>query len=192
VLETIGLDASRFQDGARADNTGGPLVPLQKDLGAFGKSIRRVQSALADSKRFARALESLPLRRPMPKANGLSSGFGPRQDPFLRTPAMHTGLDFKGETGEPVKVTAPGRVVSAGLMGGYGKMVEVDHGYGITTRYAHLSALDVEQGDMVDAGQIIGRLGSTGRSTGPHLHYETRIDGEPTNPLRFLRASAML
>jgi murein DD-endopeptidase MepM/ murein hydrolase activator NlpD len=189
LLEGIGLDADRFSAQGKRQ-VGGPLVPIPKDLGSFGKSVRRIQNAIAESRQFALAMESLPLRRPMPQRNELSSGFGPRKDPFLNTPAMHTGLDFRGETGEPVRVTAGGRVIGAGTVGGYGKMVEVDHGFGLTTRYAHLSAIAVAEGDEVARGAIIGKLGSTGRSTGPHLHYETRVDGNPVNPLRFLKAGA--
>jgi hypothetical protein len=113
-------------------------------------------------------------------------------DPFLRTPAMHTGLDFRGSTGDPVRATANGRVESAGVNGGYGKMIEIDHGNGFSTRYAHLSAIEVKVGQSVRIGQIIGRVGSTGRSTGPHLHYETRIDGEAVDPQKFLRAGLRL
>jgi murein DD-endopeptidase MepM/ murein hydrolase activator NlpD len=122
----------------------------------------------------------------------LSSGFGVRIDPFVHGPAMHTGLDFRGDIGDPVRVTASGRVTSAGWSGGYGKMVEVDHGNGLVTRYGHLSAIEAQVGQTVKPGQIVGRLGSTGRSTGPHLHYETRVSGEAVDPLRFLRAGSRL
>jgi murein DD-endopeptidase MepM/ murein hydrolase activator NlpD len=105
---------------------------------------------------------------------------------------MHTGLDFRGDTGEPIHATAAGTVVSAGWSGGYGKMVEIDHGNGLSTRYGHLSEIDVNVGDDIRIGQVIARMGSTGRSTGPHLHYETRIDGDPVDPERFLRAGAKL
>jgi murein DD-endopeptidase MepM/ murein hydrolase activator NlpD len=105
---------------------------------------------------------------------------------------MHTGIDFRGEMGEPARVTANGTVVSAGWSGGYGRMVEVDHGNGLSTRYGHLSAIDVQVGQIVKIGQSIGRIGSTGRSTGPHLHYETRIDGEAVDPQKFLRAGVRL
>ena len=115
----------------------------------------------------------------------MSSGFGMRMDPFLRSPAMHTGLDMRGDTGDPVRVTANGTVTIAGDNGGYGKMVEVDHGNGFATRYAHLSAIDVKVGQAVKIGQIIGKIGSTGRSTGPHLHYETRVDGEAVDPQKY-------
>jgi murein DD-endopeptidase MepM/ murein hydrolase activator NlpD len=109
-----------------------------------------------------------------------------RIDPFLGRPAMHTGIDFRGDIGEAIRVTAAGTVVSAGWSGGYGRMVEVDHGNGLSTRYGHLSEIDVKVGDRLKPGQSVGRLGSTGRSTGPHLHYETRIEGEAVDPSRFL------
>jgi murein DD-endopeptidase MepM/ murein hydrolase activator NlpD len=121
-----------------------------------------------------------------------TSGFGVRSDPFLRDPAMHTGLDFRADIGEPARATAAGTVTIAGRNGGYGNMVEVDHGNGFATRYAHLSAIDVEVGQTVRIGQIVGKTGSTGRSTGPHLHYETRVDGEAVDPQKFLRAGVRL
>jgi murein DD-endopeptidase MepM/ murein hydrolase activator NlpD len=105
---------------------------------------------------------------------------------------MHTGLDFRGESGEPVRVTANGTVTTAGWQGGYGRMVEVDHGNGFATRYGHLLAIDVQVGQALKIGQIVGRLGNTGRSTGPHLHYETRIGGEAVDPQKFLRAGLRL
>ena len=101
---------------------------------------------------------------------------------------MHTGLDFRAAKGDPVRVTANGKVVSAGWAGGYGRMVEVDHGNGLSTRYGHLSEIGVKVGQVVKIGDVIGEVGSTGRSTGPHLHYETRIDGVAVDPQKFLRA----
>src|SRR6201987_5767914 len=105
---------------------------------------------------------------------------------------MHTGMVFRGNIGDPVHTTAAGKVVKAGWEGGYGQMVEVDHGEGLSPRYGHLSEIDVRVGQTVHIGQVIGRLGSTGRSTGPHLHYETRINGEAVNPQKFLRARVRL
>src|SRR5262249_3071049 len=107
-------------------------------------------------------------------------------------PAMHTGMDMKGDTGDPVRATANGTVTIAGWQGGYGKMIEIDHGNGFATRYGHLSSFDVPVGAKVRTGQVIGRVGSTRRSTGSHLHYETRIGGEAVDPQRFLRAGAKL
>jgi murein DD-endopeptidase MepM/ murein hydrolase activator NlpD len=105
---------------------------------------------------------------------------------------MHTGLDFRAQTGDPVRATANGKVVSSGWSGSYGRMVEIDHGNGLSTRYGHLSEINVKVGDYVKIGQVIGEVGSTGRSTGPHLHYETRIDGEAVDPQKFLRAGVRL
>ena len=122
----------------------------------------------------------------------MSSPFGMRMDPFLKGPAIHTGIDLRGDTGEPVRATANGRVTVASWQGGYGNMVEIDHGNGLSTRYGHLSQIDVKVGHHVRIGQTIGKIGSTGRSTGPHLHYETRINDEAVDPQRFLRAGLRL
>jgi murein DD-endopeptidase MepM/ murein hydrolase activator NlpD len=132
------------------------------------------------------------VRRPVDGALDLQSGFGVRTDPFLGSPAMHTGLDLHGETGNPVRATADGTVVAAGWSGGYGRVVDIDHHNGLLTRYGHLSAIDVRVGQSVKSGQIVGKVGSTGRSTGPHLHYETRLKGEAVDPQRFLRAGEKL
>ena len=105
---------------------------------------------------------------------------------------MHTGIDFRAEPGAPVPATGAGRVVTAEYAGGYGNMVEIDHGSGVATRYAQLSSMAVSVGQTVATGAIIGRAGSTGRSTGARLHYETRIDGEAVDPQRFLRAGSRL
>ena len=115
-----------------------------------------------------------------------------RINPFLGRPAFHTGIDFREQSGAPVFATAPGKVSAAGANGGYGLMVEIDHGNGLTTRYAHLSAILVAEDQTVSGRQLIGRVGSTGRSTGPHLHYEVRIDDDPVDPARFVRAGERL
>ena len=105
---------------------------------------------------------------------------------------MHTGLDLRGDTGEPVRATATGKRHHRRLEGGYGNMVEIDHGNGISTRYGHLTTIDVKVGQQVASARSIGKIGSTGRSTGPHLHYETRIDDEAVDPQQFLRAGLRL
>jgi len=122
----------------------------------------------------------------------VTSPFGYRADPFLGRLALHTGVDLLQAYGAEIRATAAGRVIHAGPMGGYGTMVEIDHGNGLTTRYAHMSELMVEEGETVAEGTALGRIGTTGRSTGPHLHYEVRVDGEPVDPERFLRAGAQL
>jgi len=134
----------------------------------------------------------VPVRKPVTGEVDMSSPFGMRLDPFLGRPAIHTGIDLRGEIGEPVHATAAGRVTIAGREGGYGNMVEISHGNGLATRYGHLSQIDVKLGQTVRIGEIIGKIGSTGRSTGPHLHYETRINGEAVDPQKFLRAGVRL
>jgi murein DD-endopeptidase MepM/ murein hydrolase activator NlpD len=196
-----GLDASRFAatmlqpkgSAAKTDAQGGPLVPLPgKPVGAFEQRFAQAQFAVAQAERMRRIVAGLPLNRPMSGEFEQTSGFGPRSDPFTRGMAMHTGIDFRAPTGSPVRATASGKVVEASWVGGYGNMVEIDHGNGLTSRYAHLSSIAVGIGDAVAKGATIGRVGSTGRSTGPHLHYETRIDGEAADPMRFIRAGLKL
>ncbi len=189
LVARLGLDPTRFEH-ERPAGIGGPLVPLNGD--AFALSLSEVQRSLAEEAHLRRITAALPVRRPLAGEISLSSNFGARLDPFTRGYAMHTGMDMRAETGEPARATAAGRVTVAEYNGGYGNMVEVDHGHGLVTRYAHLSAFDVTPGQSVEAGTVVGRVGSTGRSTGSHLHYETRIDGEPVDPVRFLRAADAL
>ncbi len=152
----------------------------------------RVSLARSDADQLADVLRGVPVRKPVTGELDETSPFGVRMDPFLHEPAMHTGIDLRGEIGEPVHATAAGTITIAGWDAGYGKMVEIDHGNGLSTRYAHLSEIDVSVGDNVRIGQVIGLLGTTGRSTGPHLHYETRVDGTPVNPQKFLDAGDKL
>ncbi len=122
----------------------------------------------------------------MPTFGTFTSGFGYRRDPFTGRIKMHEGLDIAGPIGTPVYATADGIVVKAEWHHGYGKLVEIDHGYGFHTRYGHLHQIYVHVGQRVKRGQKIGSLGNTGRSTGPHLHYEVRINGTPQNPIKFI------
>ena len=172
---------------------GGPFVPVKLPAGeSFERSMMRVNLARADSDRLSATLVAVPVRKPVTGEIDLTSPFGVRVDPFVHEAAMHTGLDFRGDMGEPIHATAAGTVTVAGWTGGYGKMVEIDHGNGLATRFGHLSEIDVNVGEKIRIGQVVGKLGSTGRSTGPHLHYETRINGEPVNPQRFLDAGDKL
>ncbi len=185
-----GLDPDRLDLGPVKDGTGGPLVPLPsgRSVGPFEAAVEAAQKTLSQLDLLRRAGAALPFARPTAGEAELTSGYGVRVDPFTRGPAMHTGLDFRADHGAAVRASGAGTVVSAEYVGGYGKMVEIEHANGVTSRYAHLSSLAVAPGQSVRAGTIIGRVGSTGRSTGPHLHYETRIDGAPVDPQRFLRA----
>ncbi len=194
VFADLGLPLPKTVDrtGAPFLASGGPLVPLASlpsDTASFENGAYRIQAAAHMTEQLKNTLARVPLGRPVDGEMDLTSGFGARIDPFLKTWAMHTGLDFKAETGDPVHATAAGTITTAEYTGGYGKMVEIDHGNGLATRYGHLSKIDVFEGQTVKAGQTIGRAGSTGRSTGPHVHYETRINGDAVDPLRFLRAA---
>jgi murein DD-endopeptidase MepM/ murein hydrolase activator NlpD len=173
---------------------GGPLVPVNLDpsAGPFEATLSSLQPRIATVFRLRGLVEQLPIRRPLAGELELSSNYGYRADPFTRGAALHTGMDLRAEHGSPVRAAGPGKVVTAEYSGGYGNMVEIEHAGGISTRYAHMAAILVSEGQMVSAGTLVGRVGSTGRSTGPHLHYETRIDGDPADPNRFLRAGDKL
>ena len=186
LLDEIGVSPGK---GAEA-GTGGPFVPVKLSANAdpFERQAHRIQLARAQLDRLSRTLVALPIRRPVSGEIDMSSTFGVRIDPFLGRPAFHTGIDFRGDIGEAVRATGSGTVIAAGWSGGYGRMVDIDHGNGLTTRYGHLADIVVQVGQSVKIGQVVGRMGSTGRSTGPHLHYETRVDGDAVDPQRFLRA----
>jgi len=194
VFSDLGLDMAQLEAATPRAPMGGPFVPvkLAPNAGAFERQLYRINITRAQVERLNRTLALVPYRKPVVGEVEFTSGFGVRSDPFLGRPAMHTGLDFRAAMGDPVRATANGKVASAGWSGGYGRMVEIDHGNGLSTRYGHLSEIDVKVGDLIKIGQVIGEVGSTGRSTGPHLHYETRIDGEAVDPQKFLRAGVRL
>jgi murein DD-endopeptidase MepM/ murein hydrolase activator NlpD len=194
VIGDLGLDMGQLESAVPRVAMGGPFVPvkLSPDSSPFDRQLYRINVTRSQMDRLNRSLALVPYRKPVIGEVEFTSGFGVRSDPFLGRPAMHTGLDFRAAMGDPVRATANGKVVSAGWSGGYGRMIEVDHGNGLSTRYGHLSEIGVKIGDVVKIGQVIGEVGSTGRSTGPHLHYETRIDGEAVDPQKFLRAGVRL
>jgi murein DD-endopeptidase MepM/ murein hydrolase activator NlpD len=168
---------------AAAGGVGGPFIPDVSDPLA---SLTRAEASLARLEAMRKRIDTLPLRHPLAGELTVTSTFGSRIDPFLGVGAIHTGIDFRAETGTPVIATAPGEVDEAGRQGGYGNMVEIDHGGGIATRYGHLSIISVQPGMKIAAGDVIGYAGSTGRSTGPHLHYETRVNGTAVDPADWL------
>jgi murein DD-endopeptidase MepM/ murein hydrolase activator NlpD len=194
VFTDLGLDMAQLEAATPRSGMGGPYVPvkLPADAGPFERQLYRINITRAQVERLNRTLTLVPYRKPVIGEVEFTSGFGVRSDPFLGRPAMHTGLDFRASTGDPVRATANGKVVSSGWTGGYGRMVEIDHGNGLATRYGHMSEINVRVGDQIRIGQVIGAVGSTGRSTGPHLHYETRIEGEAVDPQKFLRAGVRL
>lgn len=179
------MPQSRPRPVADGGGMGGPFVPLPDAAG-------RADAALTRLGQLTRAASVLPLARPLPGNPAVTSGFGSRPDPFLGVMALHTGIDFRAETGDGVRVTGTGVVVGSGRQGGYGLCVDVDHGSGVVTRYGHLSGIAVTNGQRVKPGDIIGWAGSTGRSTAPHLHYETRVAGEPVDPTAWLEAGREL
>jgi murein DD-endopeptidase MepM/ murein hydrolase activator NlpD len=192
VLADLGVDSVKSRDGGPV---GGPFVPIkppQAGASSFERQLYRVNVARAQIDRYTHTLVAVPVRKPIIGEVDMSSPFGMRMDPFLGRPAVHTGIDLRGDTGEPVRATATGRVTIAGREGGYGNMVEINHGNGLASRYGHLSQIGVKVGQFVRIGETIGRIGSTGRSTGPHLHYETRVNGEAVDPQKFLRAGLRL
>ena len=180
----------------RGGALGGPLIEAKdpRALAAvldvdeeFAERIQRAAANVSEARALRDAAEQLPLARPTANG-GKSSGFGVRFDPFTHRPAFHSGLDFAGGFLTPVLSTAPGVVSFTGVRSGYGNTVEIDHGRGFKTRYAHLQAIAVRPGQRVAVGQRVGAMGSTGRSTGVHLHYEIWVNGRAQNPDRFVRA----
>ncbi|MBB6426687.1 M23 family metallopeptidase [Sphingopyxis sp. JAI128] len=191
AVAALGLNPDALVRSAAAGR-GGPFIPYRGRMGkakALGPSFAALDGALFRMEVLERTLVAVPSGNP---ANVLmmSSGFGYRRDPFTGAGAMHAGLDFRGPIGTPILAAAPGRVSFVGVKSGYGNVVEVDHGQGILTRYAHLSGFTTKVGTQVTAGQQIAKMGSTGRSTGSHLHFEVRLNGEAVNPRRFLEAKA--
>jgi murein DD-endopeptidase MepM/ murein hydrolase activator NlpD len=174
------------QDGAARTDVGGPLIPMDT-ANVFDARLRELDEALQALSHVKQEARRLPIANPAP-GHAVTSTFGVRRDPLIGSAAFHSGMDFRAPVGMDAKATAPGTVVKAGWNGGYGRMVEIDHGQGFSTRYAHLSRIVVSVGQKVETGDIVGRTGNTGRSTGPHLHYEVRHNGTALNPLRFLKA----
>ncbi|MDR7040125.1 murein DD-endopeptidase MepM/ murein hydrolase activator NlpD [Methylobacterium sp. BE186] len=159
----------------------------------FEDGVRNLEAAFDESRRWRSAADAVPLRRPIAAAErNLTSNFGLRKDPFTGAATMHAGMDFRAPVGTEVRAAAAGRVITAGVTGGYGNLIEIDHGNGVVTRYGHLSAYVASVGQVVQAESVVGLVGSTGRSTGPHLHYETRVHSAAVDPLRFLKAGAEL
>jgi murein DD-endopeptidase MepM/ murein hydrolase activator NlpD len=163
---------------------GGPALPIDQ-LAAIEKKTSRIEKDLRTYEAVLRTRAMMPSIWPV--EGNPTDGFGGRRNPFGGySSEFHTGQDIATPWGTPVTATAKGTVVFSGWQAGYGQLVEIDHGCGLTTRYGHLSRIDVAAGQNVNQGVVIGHVGSTGRSTGPHLHYEVRIDDEPVDPMSYL------
>ena len=192
VLAGLGIKIGTASTG---DATGGPFIPVkpkQPAVNAFEDQLYRINTGRVQMDLYRRMLDEVPLRKPVSGETDMTSPFGVRKHPILNRLSMHTGIDLRGGLGEPVRATATGRVTIAGRQGGYGNMVEINHGRGLATRFGHLSGISVKVGQVVRIGEVVGTIGSTGLSTGPHLHYETRINGEAVDPQKFLHAGLSL
>ena len=192
ALRKLNLDPRAMASAARdeVENAmGGPLQMLATSAdGSIDPRFERLGLSLARMSALELALDGVPQVAPAADQR-ITSVFGYRRDPFTRRSAMHSGIDFKGATGSPIFAAATGEVTFAGRKSGYGNVVEITHPNGIMTRYAHLSRIDVRLGQPIEAGATLGGLGSTGRSTGPHLHFEVRINGRAVNPRPFLETA---
>ena len=171
-----------------AEGVGGPLEPV----GGSDATFKQLFTSWKKLDNISQGAIAVPSDKPVRTA-AFTSGFGVRSDPFRGAAAMHAGIDLAGPSGTPIHATADGIVSTAGYnSGGYGNLVKIDHGRGIETRYGHMSKMTVRAGERVTRGQLIGRMGSTGRSTGSHLHYEVRIDGRAVNPIPFMKSTDYL
>ncbi len=196
VMRRTGINPDSFARKISArEGIGGPEIPLDQvrlegiSDPHFTRAYLGAAAVLEQLNGLSTALSHVPLSLPVSAASfDKSSGFGARVDPFTGRYAFHPGIDFAGPWGSRVQATAPGKVVFAGYRGGYGNMVEIDHGLGLHTRYGHLSSIHVRAGAAVAKGMAVGRVGNTGRSTGPHVHYEIWYDNVVKNPNNFIEA----
>jgi len=178
---------------ADTDGIGGPYIPAVtgEDGEPFDQEIKSLNRELEALEKVRGAIRAFPIANPAP-GHRITSGFGNRRDPIIGKSAFHAGIDLSLKTGTPVYAAGSGTVIRAGRNGGYGNLVEIRHSNGLTTRYAHLSRIYVKKGQKIVAGTKIAASGSTGRSTGPHLHYEVRHDKKAVNPMTYLKAGKRL
>lgn len=176
---------------------GGPSVSLadlnaenfaSPEEAAFARRVMQVAARLEEARYYEQIVEQLPLAEPVGVPARLTSNYGLRVDPFSKRPAWHNGIDMAAYYKAPIAAAGPGTVTFAGRRSGYGRLVEIDHGFGFKSRYGHMHSLNVKKGDTVAIGDTIGLMGSSGRSTGPHLHYEVWFHDKPYDPLDFLKA----
>jgi murein DD-endopeptidase MepM/ murein hydrolase activator NlpD len=186
-IRRMGLQPDRI----KAEGVGGPYEPVETTHAA-DPNFKALFMSWKKLEQLEQGTIAIPSAEPVHGTN-FTSGFGVRSDPFKGRAAMHPGIDLAGPMGTPIYATADGMVDRAEWnSGGYGNLVEIDHGHGIQTRYGHLSRSIVHAGEHVKRGQLIAYMGSTGRSTGSHLHYEVRLDGKAVNPIPFLQSGQYL
>jgi murein DD-endopeptidase MepM/ murein hydrolase activator NlpD len=194
IFARLGIDHRRVvaDSSYQASAAGGPFIAVSSaggDKDELTALMEKMLDAYEAYEKMKHEAWQLPLHMPMKTIKRVTSGYGIRRDPFRHTIAMHAGVDFKSGINSPVYATGDGKVNTAGWEGAYGRMVEIVHDIGVATRYAHLNSITVAAGDRVKRGDMVGRLGNTGRSTGPHLHYETRVKGRAVDPVRFWQTS---
>ncbi len=192
AMTGVDVDGLLLRAAHELSGQGGPFIPVKEPPMETGgeqlmASVASLDGEVGRLETLQLVLRTLPLTAPIDHYF-IASGFGIRRDPFNGRLAFHAGLDMANALLSPVLSTSPGVVVYAGWMGNYGRMVEIDHGLGVHTRYGHLARVDVRVGDTVDYRQQIGLLGSSGRSNGPHVHYEVLVNGRPLDPMSFLKA----
>lgn len=189
IIKTVGLDPTKLLRAFNPEfyETGGPFVSEEGSSASIRDEDALLERHLIHWQDLQKLLKSLPLIAPLDHYR-LASGFGRRRDPVNRKWGHHKGIDMAANLRTTVMATAAGKVVFSGWKGRYGRMVEIDHGAGIKTRYGHLRRASVKRGQQVRLGDKIGQLGSSGRSTGPHVHYEIVIDGKQIDPNRFIKA----
>ena len=178
IMDTIGVKVKKASKEKTAQNSGGPFIP---DIDTSYDDL------LTQVDRYLETLKALPLGRPV--KGTVTSRFGKRNDPLNKKKAIHEGVDIRGKSGDRIVTTASGKVIKAMKNGGYGNYVEIDHGNGYVTAYGHMQNYLVRKGERVEQGQVIGQVGSSGRSTGPHLHYEIRLRKKPINPEKFMKVA---
>jgi len=174
----------------KSSGRGGPYIPDDNSLfedKELSDKLSKVYESYSDLEYYRSVLQTLPVGKPVWNYR-LSSEFGRRSDPMNKSSAIHKGVDLASRKGNKISVMADGKVVRSGVMRGFGNMIEIDHGNGFTTKYAHLNKSYVKKGDRVKKNQAIGEVGSTGRSTGPHLHYEVLYRNVNVDPMGFIKA----
>lgn len=178
VMDNIGVDLKKTKKKSTSANSGGPFIPEGR---------QSYDNLLKTTEKYLNTIRRIPLGKPL--IGKITSGFGKRTDPMNNKKAIHEGVDIRGEKGERIRATAGGKVLMALKNGSYGNYVKIDHGNGYQTVYAHMQNYLVKKGETVKQGQIIGQVGTSGRSTGPHLHYEILLNKKPVNPVKFMKVA---
>lgn len=191
-LKKRGLYFNALANNKKQRGRGGPYIPAENKFlqeKKIGDKVSRLYQTVDDVAYYREVLDYVPLGKPV-WSLWVSSSYGTRSDPFKKTKAYHKGIDFAGRTGNKIRVMAKGKVTKSEYSTSYGNLVVIDHGNGFVTKYAHMNKAYVQKGQYVENGDAIGEVGSTGRSTGPHLHYEILYQGKDVDPMPFVKAKA--